>query len=248
MKITVITLFPEMIRAFVGESIVKRATEKGVVTIDLVDLRKFASDSYGTVDDRPYGGGAGMVLKVDVVSKALESVKESSPKIVLTTPKGTTYNQQIAERYSKLENLVILAGHYEGYDERIRSLADEEISMGDFVLTGGEIAAATIVDSVVRLLPGALKKENAAVEESYSSVAIESLVEVVGMTAEIESLVARGLKQVRLLEYPQYTRPEKFGEKTVPTILLSGDHKKIDEWRLKASYEETLKRRPDLLK
>jgi len=247
MKISVITLFPDMISAFMKESIVARAVKKGVVEIEVINLRDFAEDKYRTVDDRPYGGGAGMVMKADVVSRAIASVKIKDTHTVLTTPKGVLYDQEKAETFSKKNHLIILAGHYEGYDERIRSLIDEEVSIGDFVLTGGELAAGVIIDSVVRLLPGALKKSEATIEESYSAVSVSRLQEVVGSHKLLDKLVSSGVELVRLLEYPHYTRPEKFEHEAVPSILLSGDHKKIEDWRLKMAFEETLKRRPDLL-
>lgn len=247
MKITVITLFPEMLSTVLNTSILKRAQEKEAVTIEVINLREFATDKYGTVDDRPYGGGAGMVLKADVVSRALTSVRSGNSKVVLTTPKGTVYKQFHAENLSKLDHIIIIAGHYEGYDERIREMVDEEYSLGDFIITGGELAAAIIVDSVVRLVPTVLKKETASQEESYSLVDIKMLQEVVGKHSDLEKLIQKGVAAIRLLEYPHYTRPEEFEGKKVPEVLMSGDHKKISEWRLKMSFEETLKRRPDLL-
>ena len=247
MKITVITLFPEMINSFIGESIVKRAVEKGSVTIELINLRDFAADSYGTVDDRPYGGGAGMVMKVDVIGRALAKVKSTESKVLLTTPKGQLFDQGKAEKLAEEKQIVIIAGHYEGYDERIRHLVDEEISLGDFVMTGGEITAAAIIDSVVRLLPGVLKKESATIEESHSIVSLQELKKAVGENELIERLIEKGIAEVRLIEYPHYTRPEEYNGAKVPSILLSGDHKKISEWRLKMAFEETIRRRPDLL-
>src|SRR3989344_2739489 len=170
MKISILTLFPKMLEGFFAESIIKRAEEKGLAEIEMIDIRKFADDDYGTVDDRPYGGGAGMVMRVDVIYKALPKVKSQkskakttnqNSKIILTSPKGKVFNQEKAKEFSKLEHLVIVAGHYEDVDERVRDIIDEEVSLGDFVLTGGEIAASAMVDSVVRLLPGVLKKEKA---------------------------------------------------------------------------------------
>ncbi len=266
MKITVLTLFPKMIKGFFEESIIKRAQEKKAVEINLVDIRKFAIDDYGTVDDRPYGGGTGMIMRVDVIYKTLQSVipnlfrdlsekkmlkqvqhDNNKQKIILTSPKGKVFNQEKAREYSKLENLVIIAGHYEDVDERVRELVDEEVSMGDFVTTGGEIAASAITDSVVRLLPGVLKKDDATQQESFMNISIKHLIEIVGQNEELKKLVENGVKEVKLLEYPQYTRPEEFEGKKVPEILLSGDHKKIKEWQLKKAFAETLKKRPDLL-
>lgn len=249
MKITIVTLFPKMIEGFIQDSILKRAQTKGLVEINLVNLRDFARDSYGTVDERPYGGGAGMVLCVDVLKKSLDSVMVNTikPHIVLTSAKGKIFNQKKAQEYSLLKELVIYAGHYEGFDERFSSYIDEEISLGDFVMTGGELTAATICDAVVRLLPGVLKKENATTEESFFSCKVEVLHKMMGDNPVIMSLQKKGIKEVRLLEYPQYTRPEEFEGKKVPEVLLSGNPKKIKEWQLKKAFELTLLRRPDLL-
>ena len=223
MKITVITLFPKMVSAFFEESIVKRAVEKKLVEIEIVNLRDFATDSYGSVDDRPYGGGAGMVLKVDVLHQAIKKAKGKKSWVVLTSARGKVFNQDRAKKFSKLSHLVIIAGHYEGADERVLDYVDEEVSIGDFVMTGGEIAAAAIVDAAVRLLPGVLKKNDATVYETF---------DIAGR---------------KLLEYPHYTRPEVYEGKKVPAILLAGDHKKIEAWRLKKAEELTKKRRPNLL-
>jgi len=224
MKISIITLFPNMIYGFFKESIVKRAVDKGLVEIEMINLRDFAKDKYKTVDDKPYGGGAGMILKVDVLKDAIQFAiknKQKKTKIILTSAKGKTYSQKKAIEYSKVNHLVIIAGHYEGTDERVLNYVDEEISIGDFILTGGEIVASSITDSIVRLIPGVLKKSEAVQEESFS--------------------------KDYPLEYPQYTKPAEFEGKKVPDILLSGDHKKIREWRLKKSHNLTKKLRPDLL-
>jgi len=230
MKISIITLFPKMISGFFEESIIKRAREKKLVEIEIINLRDFAIDDYGTVDDRPYGGGAGMILRADVVYAALKKFKiqnskfkitNQKSKIILTSPRGKLFNQKKAVEFSKLDHLVIVAGHYEGTDERVSDFIDEEISMGDFVLTGGEIVASAITDSIVRLIPGVLKKEDATENESFSD---------------------------GLLEYPQYTRPEEFMGKKVPSVLLSGNHKEIDKWRAEKAHETTFQRRKDLLK
>ena len=247
MKITVITLFPKMISAFFEESIVKRAQEKGAVEIELVNLRDFGIDDHSTVDDRPYGGGAGMILRADVVANSLKKVKTDKSFTVLTSAKGKVFDQKKAEEFSKLEHLIIIAGHYEGFDERVIDLIDEEVSIGNFILTGGEIVVAAIVDSVVRLIPGVLKKEDAPKEESFYEVSIEELTKVVGENETLKKLKARGKKKVQLLEYPHYTRPENFKGRQVPEILLSGNHKEIEDWRIKMSFEETVKKRPDLL-
>ena len=225
MKISVITLFPDMISSFIKESIIKRAVDKGLAEIELINLRDFAKDKYKSVDDKPYGGGAGMILRVDILKDAITFVtknKKDKTRIILTSAKGKTYSQKKANDYSKLDHLVIIAGHYEGTDERILNYVDEEISIGDFILTGGEVVSSAIIDSIVRLIPEVLKKEDATKEESFSNE--------------------------YPLEYPQYTKPAEFEGNKVPEVLLSGDHKKIKEWRLKKSIELTKKRRPDLLK
>lgn len=223
MKITILTLFPKMISGFFDESIIKRAVGKKLVELEIVNIRDFAIDKYGTVDDRPYGGGAGMVMRVDVVDRALQKVKTDKSKVILTTPKGKTYDQKKAMEYSRENHLVIIAGHYEGVDERVLEQVDEEISIGDFVMTGGEIAAAAIADSVIRLIPGVLKKEEATINETFN------------------------IGGKKLLEYPQYTRPEEYKGKRVPEVLIGGNHKDINQWRMEKAIEETRKKRPDLL-
>lgn len=225
MKISVITLFPDMISSFIKESIIKRAIDKGLVDIKLINLRDFAKDKYKSVDDKPYGGGVGMILRVDVLKDAIDFAtknKVGKTKIILTSAKGKTYSQKKARDYSKLEHLVIIAGHYEGTDERVLNYIDEEISIGDFILTGGEIVASAIIDSIVRLIPEVLKKEEATQEESFS--------------------------KEYPLEYPQYTKPAEFEGNKVPEVLQSGDHKKIKEWKINKSEELTKKLRPDLIK
>ena len=222
MKISIITLFPKMISGFFEESIVKRAMTKKLVEIEIINLRDFAIDDYGTVDDRPYGGGVGMILRVDVIHKAISKIKNRKSKIVLTSPKGKVFDQKKAQEYSKLDHLIIIAGHYEDVDARVQGLVDEEISMGDFILTGGEIPASAIVDSIVRLIPGVLKKEQATISESFN------------------------INGKKILEYPQYTRPEEFKGLKVPKVLMSGDHKKIEKWREEKALEETEEKRPDL--
>lgn len=254
MKITIITLFPEMLRSFFDESIIKRAQDKGVVDIDLVNLRDFAIDSYGSVDDRSYGGGAGMVLRIEPLAKAINKINDdinkgstNSPHFVLTSPRGNTFNQSKAQEFSKLKHLVLIAGHYEGVDDRIFDYINEEVSIGDFVITGGEIGVSAIVDAVVRLLPGTLVKDEATKEESFMKVKIDELIGAVGETDLLIGLKKRGKKEVMILEYPHFTRPEIFEGKKVPEILLSGDPKKIRIWRLQQAYKETVKRRKDLL-
>lgn len=237
-----------MIKGFFKESIVKRAQDKGLVDIRIVDLREYAVDDYGTVDDRPYGGGTGMIMRVDVIYNALSSISNFKSKTIITSPKGKLFNQKKAQEYSKLDHLVVVAGHYEGVDERVLDFIDDEVSMGDFVMTGGEITASAIIDSVVRLIPGVLKKEEATQKESFFSTSINQLIEVLDENDLLKKLKEKGIKEVQLLEYPQYTRPEEFKGKKVPDVLLSGNHKKIEKWRLQKTFEETLKKRPDLLK
>jgi tRNA (guanine37-N1)-methyltransferase len=221
MKINIITLFPEMFNGAFSESIIKRAIAKEVVNIKLVNLRDFATDKRKTVDDTPYGGGAGMVLKPEVMDSALQSIVEKDGgihHIVLLTPQGKRYNQAQAQKLAKYDNLILICGHYEGFDERIREhMVDEQISIGDFVLSGGEIPAMAIVDSVVRLLPNALGGEQSTEEESFS-------IEHDGK---------------KLIEYPHYTKPVEYKGWKVPEILLSGNHAKIKKWRLNEAIKRT---------
>lgn len=194
-----------------------RAQKQKIAEINIHNLRDWATDKYKTVDDKPFGGGPGMIMKVDVLDRALQNF--SGWKILLT-PQGKKFNQPLAQKLSRQKNLVLICGHYEGFDERIRSLIDEEISVGDFVLTGGEIPAMVIIDTVVRLLPGVVGKKASLTEESFTQ---------------------------NLLEYPQYTRPEKYKNMSVPPVLLSGNHAEIKKWRQKQSKIRTASRRPDLL-
>ena len=215
LKIDIITLFPDMFKGPFGESIVKRAQNKNLVEINIHDLREYGFGERKTVDDRPYGGGVGMVLMVEPIFKALEKIKTKDSKVIILTPRGKTYNQKNAEKLSKINHLIFIAGHYEGYDERITKFVDEEISIGNFVLTGGEIPTMAIIDSIVRLIPGVLEKEDATKYESFSDK--------------------------NEVEYPQYTRPEEFNGLKVPKVLLSGNHKEISDWREKESKEKTAK-------
>lgn len=219
MKITILTLFPDSFEGFLNSSIIGRARKSGVVEIEVVNLRQFASDARGTVDDTPYGGGVGMVLKVDVVKRAIDSLRGPNSTVALLTPQGQVFKQGLAKELSGEEHLVLVCGHYEGFDERIRSFVDRELSIGDYVLTGGELASAVVTDAIVRLLPGVLGKDESSEEESFSK---------------------------GLLEYPQYTKPAEFEGVKVPDILLSGNHAEIAKWREEQSKERTKKRRPDL--
>ena len=221
MLITIISLFPDIFPPILNSSILKRAQEKGKVKFQFVNLRNFGIGKYKQVDDRPYGGGAGMIFRVDVLNKAIQSVRKKNlrEEVILLDPKGETYTQKRTQYLSKLDHIILICGHYEGFDERIRSIVDREISIGDYVLTGGEIPAMVVADSVTRLIPGVLKKDEAPIDESFSN---------------------------SRLEYPHYTRPEDYKGKKVPEILLSGDHKKIEEYRNKMAAEETKNKRPDL--
>lgn len=223
MKIDILTLFPEMFEGVLGSSILKKAEEKGIAHYHLVNFRKYSDNKHKTVDDYPYGGGAGMVLKPQPVFDAIEGLLEGSgkkPRIILLCPQGETYTQQKAEAFAKEEHLIFICGHYEGYDERIRTLVSDEISIGDYVLTGGELGAMVMVDSIVRLLPGVLGNETSPITDSFST---------------------------GLLEHPHYTRPADFRGMKVPDVLLSGNHRLIEEWREKESLYRTYTRRPDLL-
>lgn len=219
MKFSIITLFPEVFEPTLNSSILKRAQEKGLVEFELINLRHFGEGRHQVVDDKPYGGGVGMVLKADVLAEALKSIKKYD-KVILTSASGVPYKQARAQELSKLDHIVIVCGHYEGIDQRfIDKYVDEEICIGDFVLTGGEVPAMTIIDSVTRLIPDVLKPE-ATKNESFSA---------------------------NLLEHPQYTRPEKFEGTKVPEVLLSGNHGEVDKWRADESLKKTKKIRPDML-
>ncbi len=225
MRIDILSLFPKMFDGPFGESIVKRAVDAGLVNIFVHNFREFAHDKHNTVDDYSFGGGEGMVLKPEPLFEAVESIKGSlggsAGPVVLLTPQGRLFCHQIARDLSKQQNLILICGHYEGVDERVREhLVTDEISIGEYVLTGGELAAMVVVDAVVRLLPGALGSEQAASEDSY----------------------AKGF-----LEYPQYTRPRVYRGWEVPEVLLSGNHQEIAKWRWEQAIERTLLRRPDLL-
>ena len=222
MRIDIITVFPEMFRGFLGESILSRAARAGKVFLRTVDLRDFARDRRRTVDDKPYSGGPGMLMKPDVWYDAVESVRTPEARVILTAPSGRRYSQRDAEAFAACGHLVFVCGHYEGIDDRVRRLATDEISMGDFVLTGGEIPAAAMVDSIVRLLPGVLGGGAAA-------------------TAD-ESFGRDGL-----LEAPQYTRPPVFRGMAVPQVLMDGDHGATVGWRRRQAVDLTERRRPDLL-
>ena len=220
MKIDILTLFPNMFDGILNESIIKRAIENKKVEINIIDFRKYSKLSNNQVDDTPYGGGAGMVLRCEPIFDCIDDIKTKDSKIVLTTPDGYQYNQSYAKEFSGIKHLIIICGHYEGFDERIRTLCDYEISIGDYILTGGEIPAMAIVDSVTRLIDGVITKESLDAESFNDN----------------------------LLDYETYTKPREYRGLKVPDVLLSGDHKKIEEFRRQSRINKTKNRRSDLLK
>ena len=225
MRVDVLTIFPEVVRCGVDYSILKRAQEKGTISVFVHNIRDFTEDKHHTTDEPPYGGGAGMVMKPEPIFRAAEHVKAEywteQTRVILLSPQGELFNQRKAEELSDCPHIVLICGHYEGVDERVREhLVTDEISIGDYVLTGGEIPSLVVLDSVVRLIPGVLGGEQSALDESF----------------------AEGL-----LEYPQYTRPADFQGWTIPDVLLSGHHAEIAKWRRMQSLRRTLERRPDLL-
>ena len=219
MRIDILTLFPDMFKNVFEESIVKRAQELGKLEINIVNFRDYTDDPHKKVDDTPYGGGAGMVLTCQPIFDCVNALKTAETKVILLTPDGVLYKQKQAYDLSKEKHLIIISGHYEGFDERIRSICDLEISIGDYVLTGGEIASMVLVDSIARLIPGVITEES-HINDSFND---------------------------NLLDYPTYTKPRIYNGMEVPEVLLSGDHKKIKEYREQESLKRTLERRPDLL-
>jgi tRNA (guanine37-N1)-methyltransferase len=224
-RLSVLTIFPRMLQAPLEEGIVRRAIDAGLVSIDVRDLREFTDDRHRSVDDAPFGGGPGMVMKPEPILRAVEALGAPAPAerraIVLLSPRGARFDQAMAARFSRLDHLVLLCGRYEGIDERVReSLDAEEVSLGDFVLTGGETAALAVIEATVRLLPGALGDEGSAAADSFAD---------------------------GLLDFPHYTRPAEWRGRRVPEVLLSGDHEKIRRWRRKEALRATRERRPDLL-
>ena len=224
MRFIILTLFPEAFESYLNVSLLARAQAHELISVETYNLRDWGEGAHKTVDLRPYGGGAGMVLRVDIIAKALKSLKLKKGKkgqaIIFMTPQGKIFRQEIARKLVKYKAIVLICGRYEGFDERVRDLVDMEISLGDFVLTGGEIPALAILDAVARLVPGVVGKSESLVNESFSE---------------------------HMLEYPQYTRPEVFNGKRVPKVLLTGNHAKIEEWRKVEALKRTKKRRPDLL-
>ncbi len=222
MIFTILTLFPAIFESPLNESLIKKARDKGLLEFNIVNIRDFTTDIHHTADDAPFGGGAGMVMKVEPVHYAMEQVRKehAQPHFVLLTPHGRRFDQHVAARLSHMPHLALLCGRYEGVDERIHSLVDDEVSIGDYVLAGGETAALVVVDAVSRLVPGVLGNEASPVDESFCD---------------------------GLLEYPQYTRPREFMDMQVPDALLSGNHEEIRKWRRKESLKRTILRRPDLM-
>lgn len=219
MKITILTLFPEMFDGFMTNSIIKRAIAKGLVEINIVNIRDFTKDKYGRVDSAPVGGGAGLIMKCQPIIDCINSVKEAESKVIMLSPRGKAYNQEKAHNLVKnCKNIILLCGHYEGIDERVNKYVDEQISIGDYILTGGEIGAMAISDSIIRLIDGAIAEES-IVDESFEN---------------------------GLLEYPQYTEPYDYNGDKIPDILYSGNHQAIEKWRKKQSLKLTKEHRPDL--
>ena len=220
MKIDILTLFPDMFDGVFNESIINRAIEDKKVEINIIDFRKYTNDPHNKVDDTPYGGGAGMVLTCQPIFDCIEDIRDENSTVIMLTPDGVPFKQSIAYDLSRKKHIILLCGHYEGFDERIKSICDMEISIGDYVLTGGEVPAMVIVDAVTRLIPGVINEE---------------------------SHLADSFNDKHLLDYPTYTKPYDFRGMKVPDILLSGDHKKIEEYRYEESLKKTKERRPDLL-
>lgn len=224
MRIDVLTLFPRMFEGPLGESIIGKAREKGLLEINVSNFRDYSDNKHQTVDDYPYGGGAGMLLKVQPVYDNIKAIEAAAPetkkRVILLDPAGKPFDQKMAEEFSTEEHLVFICGHYEGYDERIRSLVTDEVSLGDYVLTGGELGAMVMIDATVRLLPEVLGNQTSAQTDSHST---------------------------GLLEHPQYTRPAAFKGMKVPEVLINGNHKLIEQWQLKESLRRTYQRRPDML-
>ncbi|MGL5438690.1 MAG: tRNA (guanosine(37)-N1)-methyltransferase TrmD [Metamycoplasmataceae bacterium] len=218
MKINFLTIFPNYYQGFLNESIIAKAINKGIVEINIVDFRDFCLDKHKKVDDEIYGGGTGMLLKVEPIDLALESLSEKG-KVILISPQGKKMTQKEAIRLSKEKVITFIAGRYEGFDERVSSLVDEEISLGDFILTGGELPSMAIADSIIRLVDGVIKEESYKNDSFYNNI----------------------------LDYPQYTRPAEYKGMKVPEVLLNGDHKKIEKWKKEKALENTKKKRPDLL-
>ena len=221
LKVDVVTAFPDMLCGPLGQSIVGRAQKSGVLKLGFTNPRDFTDDKHHTLDDRPYGGGPGMLMKAEPLYRAIKKLRKKNSVVILTSPRGQTFTQGLAKELAKKKHLIFVCGHYEGIDERVYSEMDMEVSLGDFILTGGELASAVMIDAITRLLPGTFKKQDVTVSESFED---------------------------GLLEAPQYTRPEVWRGKKVPEILLSGHHKQMEEWKREQALKLTKKYRPDLLK
>jgi len=221
LKVDVVTAFPDMVAAPLGASIVGRAQKSGVLKLGFTNPRDFTEDKHHTLDDRPYGGGPGMLMKAEPLYRAIKKLRKKNSVVILTSPRGQTFSQTLAKKLAKKKHLIFVCGHYEGIDERVYPEMDMEVSLGDFILTGGELAAAVMIDAITRLVPGTFKKEDVTVSESFEE---------------------------GLLEAPQYTRPEVWRGKKVPQVLLSGHHKEMEKWKREQSLKLTEKYRPDLLK
>ena len=219
MRISILTLFPEMFEGFIKSSIIKRAIDKDILDIEVINIRDFSTLNNNQVDDTPYGGGAGMVMRVDIVNDAIESVRTPDSKVYLMSPAGKVFNQGMAQDLSKTKHLILICGHYEGIDDRISNFIDGEISIGDYILTGGETASMVITDAVTRLIDGVITKESLD-DESFND---------------------------NLLDYPTYTRPQEYKGLKVPEVLMSGHHENINKWRMEERIKRTKERRPDLL-
>ncbi|MBR5931958.1 MAG: tRNA (guanosine(37)-N1)-methyltransferase TrmD [Lachnospiraceae bacterium] len=272
MNFHILTLFPEMIEAGLSASIIGRAVKTGLLSIQAINIRDFTNEKHGHVDDTPYGGGAGMVMQCQPIYDAFAYVEdrirdrvaaeilsgrkpsdmtldEVRPRVIYTSPAGKVFDQDMAKELSGEEDLIILCGHYEGVDERVLSIMNaEHVSIGDYVLTGGELPAMVMVDAISRMIPGVLNNEASAADESFSGVRPkEEFTKKARKEVYGELALPQAKDEIRLLEYPQYTRPEEFMGMKVPEVLLSGDHAKIEQWRRKQSLERTRKQRPDLL-
>ncbi len=219
MRIDILTLFPRMFDGFLSESIIKRAIDSNKVEINIIDFRKYSKDKHNKVDDTPFGGGNGMILMCQPIFDAVRDLKNNDTKVILLTPDGKTYNQKYAKELSNFKHLIIICGHYEGFDDRIRTIVDYEVSIGDFILTGGELPSMIMTDSIVRLLEGVIS-DGSLVSESFEN---------------------------NLLDYPNYTQPREFEGMKVPDVLLSGNHKEIEAYRRQMQIDLTAKKRPDLL-
>jgi len=221
MRIDILTLFPGMFTAPLKESLLKKACDKQLLNINVIDIRAFTTDKHKTADDAPYGGGAGMVMKAAPIVAAISKIKEQNSKVILMCPTGKVLTQEKIKSLAKEKHLILVCGHYEGIDERIRDYVDEEISIGDYVLTGGELPAMVLIDAVARFVPGVVKEKESVEKDSFN--------------------------EKGLLDYPCYTRPEEYEGKKVPEVLLSGNHKEIERWRTREALSRTLKTRPELL-